>query len=219
MLLAARGAEGHNIPLRGTDRYTVTLCVCVIPRILQHLRQSGNVCLERNTARNSGPHQPPSGADPCCEFWGETERQTPRLLYSNNLGFLGTARWCVLCPSGPSVYVPLPGAGARKILGITLFCGEDVTLHRFRGKRLRILCIRRNFYTTLVEAKSEGRAGCCAPHPKEEPTLSTTDGTYIKPIRPSEGHGHGHRLALILSHREKYGATKPGCGSKRTVNR
>ena len=56
------------------------------------------------------------------------------------------------------------------------------------------ICIRRNFYTTLVEAKSEGRAGCCAPHPKEEPTLSTTDGTYIKPIRPSGGRGRGHRL-------------------------
>ena len=25
-----------------------------------------------------------------------------------------------------------------------------------------------------MEAKSEGCAGCCAPHPKEEPTLSTT---------------------------------------------
>ena len=49
---------------------------------------------------------------------------------------------------------------------------------------------------------------------------------YIKPVCPSGGHGRGHRLALrasprarFLSHREKHGATKPGCGSKRTVNR
>ena len=58
------------------------------------------------------------------------------------------------------------------------------------------LTVKTYFYITYSEAKSEGRAGCCAPHPKEEPTLSTTDGTYIKPICPSGGHGHGHRLAL-----------------------
>ena len=81
------------------------------------------------------------------------------------------------------------------------------TLARFQAGRSPLLYISvlRHYYTRpTVEAKSEGRAGCCAPHPKEEPTLPTTDGTYIKLICPSGGHGRGQRLAL-----------KPRCGSTR----
>ena len=66
-------------------------------------------------------------------------------------------------------------------------------------------------YHGSVEADSEGRAGCCAPHPKEGPTLPVSDDYYIKSICPSGGLGRGHRLAL-----QNQAAARQ---STRTVNR
>ena len=59
---------------------------------------------------------------------------------------------------------------------------------RNRGKRVRSITPR--------TGSSGAFAKEFATHPKEEPTLSTTDGTYIKPSCPSGGHGRGHRLAI-----------------------
>ena len=52
-------------------------------------------------------------------------------------------------------------------------------------------------------------SGCLTRAPKEGPTLLISDEYYMKSICPSGGHGCGHRAR----------ATKPGCGSTRTVNR